>query len=348
MTGPDGAEALAARPLAANPSHRDWLALGVSAIACTLLLAGVRYCPSYVVEKISLLQAWIGTFSYDLNNLVQWMLGHGSPSGPGASAAETVNSEWTYCGLVPFIVAWLVWRLGPQLSATPASPTRAGYAVLGVGLFLYLAGFLMENYYIGMGSMEFIYAGLIVLYLGWEFMRLLIFPCAFLMFMWPYSFMEDVALELRLVMSALSHQVLRFIDVPNILRGTAILSPPGAAHPFAIDIADPCSGIRSLFALVMIAAVFAFVSFEKLWHQAVIVAMSIPLVIFGNLVRIVLLALATTWFGPDFALGTNDTPSTFHEAAGWLVYIINFGGLILLGSYLQGLTTPHPEQDART
>jgi exosortase len=349
MTGPDGAEALAARPLAANPSHRDWLALGVSAIACTLLLAGVRYCPSYVVEKISLLQAWIGTFSYDLNNLVQWMLGHGSPSGPGASAAETVNSEWTYCGLVPFIVAWLVWRLGPQLSATPASPTRAGYAVLGVGLFLYLAGFLMENYYIGMGSMEFIYAGLIVLFLGWNALRLLIFPVAFLMFMWPYDFMEDVALELRLLMSSLSHHVLQFIDVPNVLQGTAIISAPGAAAPFAIDIADPCSGIRSLFALVMIAAVYSFVAFEKLWQQLIIVALAVPLVIVGNLVRIVILALGTIHFGAAFALGTNTQPSWFHEGAGYLVYLINFGGLIGIGTLLSRFTSepaPDPAPEA--
>jgi exosortase len=339
MTGPDSADALSARPFASN---RDWLALGVSVVACVILLAGVRYCPSYEAVKISLLQAWVGTFSYDLNNFIH---GTGSSS-PNASAAETVNSEWTYCGLVPFIVAWLVWRLWPQLNATPARPDRAGYTVLGIGLFLYLAGFLMENYYIGMGSMEFIYAGLIVLYLGWGIMRLVVFPWAFLMFMWPYSFMEDVALELRLVMSALSHQILRFIDIPNELRGTAILTPPGAAHPFAIDIADPCSGIRSLFALVMIAALFAFISFEKLWQQAVTVAMSVPLVIFGNLVRIILLALGATWFGTPFAIGTNDQPSTYHEMAGWLVYVVNFGGLILLGSFLQGLTTPHhPEPE---
>ena len=45
-----------------------------------------------------------------------------------------------------------------------------------------------------MGSMEFIYAGLIVLYAGWPIMRLLVFPWAFFHTMWPYNFMEDIAL----------------------------------------------------------------------------------------------------------------------------------------------------------
>lgn len=338
MTELSAADESSARPFA---SGRARLALGVAIVVCVLLLAAIRYCPSYENYKESLLQAWISTFWKDLSAQLSGFVG-GKPT--ESIAGETESSEWTYCGLVPFIVAWLVWRLWPQLRATPAEPSRAGYSIFAVGLFLYLAGFLMENYYIGMGSMEIVYAGLIIVYLGWRFMRLLLFPWAFLMFMWPYNFMEDVALELRLKMSALSHYVLAIIGVPNLLQGTAIVSPAGAAHPFAIDIADPCSGIRSLFALVMIAALFAFIAFEKLRQQAVIIALAVPLVIVGNLVRIVALALATTSFGTAFALGTNDHPSWFHEAAGYLVYLINFGGLILVGTLLQKHTAPAPDQ----
>ena len=165
------------------------------------------------------------------------------------------------------------------------------------------------------------------------------------MFMWPYNFMEDVALELRLHMSALSHHVvLQFIDVPNILQGTAITSVPEfTATPFAIDIADPCSGIRSLFALVMIAAVYSFIAFDKVWQQLVIIALAVPLVIVGNLVRIVLLALGTIHFGEAFALGTNTQPSWFHEGAGYLVYFINFGGLIGVGTLLSRFSPPSPD-----
>jgi exosortase/archaeosortase family protein len=141
--------------------------------------------------------------------------------------------------------------------------------------------------------------------------------------------------------------VLQFIDVPNMLQGTAILSSHGAAQPFAIDIADPCSGIRSLFALVMLAALFSAITFDKLWQQAVIIALAVPMVILGNLVRIVILALGTIHFGEAFALGTNNQPSWFHEGAGYLVYLINFGGLILAGTALGRLTNPQPTH-ART
>ena len=342
MTGENAANL----PSARTPGNKnDILAWASAIIACGVLLGAIKYCPSYAAFKVTLLEAWVNTFWNDLYTQISGLFAAAPKT---TLSGENVASEWTYCGMVPFIVAWLVWRLWPQLRSAPVQPQPAGYWILGVGFLLYIAGFLMENYYVGMGAMEFIYAGLIVLYLGWAVMRLLVFPWAFLMFMWPYNFMEDVALELRLTMSSLSHHVLQMIGVANTLQGTAILSVPGAAHSFAIDIADPCSGIRSLFALVMIAALFAFISFEKLWQQAVIVVLAVPLVIFGNLIRILLLALATTHFGEAFALGDNTHPSWFHEGAGYLVYIINFGGLILAGSILTRLTEPPSgDNDAR-
>ena len=306
-------------------------------LACAILLGAIRYCPSYETYKVSLIQMWVDTFWNDLSTQISGLF---SAAPKETLSGEATASEWNYCVMVPFIAAWLVWRLWPRLRELPLQGQNSGYAILTAGFLLYIAGFLMENYYVGMGAMEFVYAGLIVLYLGWPAMRLLFFPWVFLMFMWPYNFMEDVALELRLIMSSLSHHVLLLIGVPNMLQGTAILSTPNSPYPLDIDIADPCSGIRSLFALVMIAAVYAFITFEKLWQQAVIILLAVPLVIFGNLVRIVILALGTIHFGEAFALGNNSHPSWFHELAGYLVYLVNFGGLILAGSGLERWTSP--------
>ena len=313
--------------------------LASALLACFVLLGGIHYCPGYSEGKQTLFMYWLGTFWGDLVTQITGLFAAASKE---TLSGEATASEWNYCGAVPPIVAWLVWMLWPRLKTAPVRGEVAGYGILAAGFLLYIAGFLMENYYVGMGAMELVYAGLIVLFLGWPIMRLLVFPWAFLMFMWRYDFMEDVALKLRLIMSSMSHHVLQIIGVDNLLQGTAILSISGAAHPFAIDIADPCSGIRSFFALTMIAAVYAFLTFNKLWQQAVIVALAVPLVIAGNLVRIIVLALATIHFGESFALGTNTQPSWFHEGAGYMVYLINFSGLIMAGSLLERfISRPH-------
>lgn len=338
--------------LAAGAPLKNWtwtrqniLGTAAAALSCWALLDAVLYCDTsyratFGNNRCTLVGLFISTFWNDLRDLwndllnVFYGLLHGGSHGssPGGSlAGEVTATEWTQCLFVPFIVGWMVYWLWPRLREMPVQGSAQGYAVLGAGLILYLLGFLAENYYVGVVSMELVYAGLIILFLGWPIMRVLFFPCAFLLFMWPYGFFEDVAFQLRLLMSSLSHHTLTLIGVPNALNGTAIVSPPNQTPPFAIDIADPCSGIRSLFALVMIAALAAFVLYRHAWQKLIILALSVPLVIFGNLVRIILLTLATIHFGEKFALGENDHPSWFHEGAGYVVYLVNFGCLLTVG-----------------
>ncbi len=315
-------------------TRQNILGVAAAALTCWSLLDAVLYCDTsyratFGNNRCTLVGLFISTFWDDLRDQFGALL-HGSSPG-GSLAGEVVATEWTQCLFVPFIVGWMVYWLWPRLREMPVRGSTQGYAILGTGLVLYLLGFLAENYYVGVVSMEVVYCGLIVLFLGWPIMRVLFFPVAFLLFMWPYGFFEDVAFQLRLLMSTLSHHTLTLIGVPNALNGTAIISPPNQTPPFAIDIADPCSGIRSLFALVMIAALAAFVLYRHTWQKLIILALSVPLVILGNLVRIIMLTLATIHFGEKFALGENDHPSWFHEGAGYVVYLINFGCLLGVG-----------------
>jgi exosortase len=322
-------------------SGRNILAVAAATVMCWALLDAVLYCDTsyratFGTGRCTLAGLFISTFLGDLRDQFNGLF-HSTPA--GSIAGEVTATEWTQCLFVPFIVGWLVYWLWPRLRELPLRGHPHGYTLLGAGLLLYLGGYMAENYYFGIVSLQLVYAGLIVLFLGWKAMRMLLFPWAFLLFMWPYGFFEDVAFQLRMIMSSLSHHALLLIGVPNALNGTAIVSAPGDPSPFAIDIADPCSGIRSLFALVMIAALAAFVLYRDTWQKALIVLAAVPMVIFGNLVRIVMLTLATIHFGEAFALGINDHPSWFHEGAGYLVYLINFAGLLGFGWLLTRLSS---------
>jgi len=337
MTGEDSAGSFSPR-IPFPPGV--YAALASVLIALAVLFAGIPYCADYGVGKFTLFDMWCNTFWADLSTQLSGLISGASKE---TQSGEASSGQWDHCLLVPFIVAWLVWRQWPLLRRLDLTGSPHGYLLLAFGFFVYFAGFLMESYYVGFIALEFIYAGFVLLFLGWPALRLLLVPIVFLMFMWPYNFMEDVALELRLWMSALGHDILQFIAIPNMLDGTAIKSFPGSPTPFAIDIADPCSGIRSLFALVMIATLYAYIACDKFWQQLVLILLSVPLVLIGNLVRIVLLTLGTIHFGETFALGTNEHPSWFHEGAGYLVYFVNFGGLIGIGTLLTKLGEPSPD-----
>ncbi len=113
----------------------------------------------------------------------------------------------------------------------------------------------------------------------------------------------------------------------------------GPGERFRVDVADPCSGIRSLFALVMIAALYAHFMLKTWWQKAILFVASIPLAMLGNLARILMLTFGIMTLGPEIAIGSDPLkdPSLFHMLAGYLVFTIALGGMILLALLLAAL-----------
>jgi exosortase len=137
-------------------------------------------------------------------------------------------------------------------------------------------------------------------------------------------------------------EVLNLIGYHSIRDGTSIVS---AADPvagivngqrYSVDVADPCSGIRSLFALTMISALVGIFSFRTGWKVMTLFAAALPLAVFGNFCRILMLTFGTVAFGSDFAVGTLENPTWFHLAAGFVVYIAALIGILLLAWLLNG------------
>jgi exosortase len=185
--------------------------------------------------------------------------------------------------------------------------------------------------------------GLVWWLLGWEFLKAMAFPLAFLLFAIPIPGSDTlIALPLRYLMSHLGVMILNLIGIPVVLNGTGILSAPDpalgqlAGQKFAVDVANPCSGIRSLFALMMVGALYAHFTLQGAWKKWILFLCTIPLAVLGNLARIVMLTLGTVLFGSEFALGKNplENPSWFHLAAGYLVFLIALLGMMGVGALL--------------
>lgn len=265
--------------------------------------------------------------------------------------------EWKHCVFVPLLVGYLVYQQRLSLSTLPSQGHWIGLLVYLVALFLYFIGYLSGNNYFGYISTHLLYAGLILYFFGCTIFWKLLFPQFFLIFMWPLGFLDNLlAFPLRILMSTASHHFLNLLGFTNLQIGTAIVSAPDFANNvaqgarFALDVADPCSGIRSLFAMLMISSLYGYLAFSghpsvvcssssienpkskshnlPAWFLMLLVFLSaIPLVILGNMARILLLAFGTIIWGVEFAVGTIDRPTWFHEGAGFLVYAVELVGL---------------------
>jgi exosortase/archaeosortase family protein len=137
-------------------------------------------------------------------------------------------------------------------------------------------------------------------------------------------------------MSGMSVSVMNVFGLATVQNGTGIFSAPNptvnkaAGDLFRVDVADPCSGIRSLFALMMISAIYANFALKSPWKRIVLILSAVPLAIAGNLVRILLLTLGIVSLGAPTAIGTMEEPTWFHEGAGFAVFLVALGGMLVV------------------
>ena len=308
------------KPVGANPAPW-WVAALLLALPIVVLFLVVPYQHWYLEGRSSVLTGWARIVSND--------------------------DEWWFCLLVPPLVGWLIWRERAPLRSLPLAGSWWGLPVLMVALFFYWAGQKVDTGYLGFVAMHLTLAGLILLLGGGRWMRALFFPWLFLGFMWPlFPLEERLAFPLRMLTAAASGVFLNGIGVDVVREGTALHS---AAEPligiaqgdlFRLDVEEPCSGIRSLFSLMMISALYGYLSLRSAWARLALFLSAIPLAMLGNFTRMVLLAVASRTFGSEFAVGRNidghQEMSFFHTFAGFAVFGVALAGMFAVCGVLEG------------
>ena len=309
--------------LAGNNLHRWWIPLASSAIFFLVIAFLIPYSQSLYEVKKSLAGLIYALCSF------------------GSSAEKDAALDFTYCLFVPVISGYLIYMRAKDLERATIAPANWGMWIIVLGVLCYWFGMRAGNQYFGYLAVQILLAGTVIWLWGWAVFRVVLFPWAFFVFVWPLPFLDPIiAFPLRMVMSTLASHLLPMIGIPCLQSGTALLSPPDLAHGtpvgsrFQIDIADPCSGIRSLFALLMISALIGYLFVPKIWQQWVIFLSAFPLAIVGNLARVVMLVIGSIFFGNAFAIGTMDNPSWFHEGCGFLIYGVALGMEFLIASLL--------------
>ncbi|MBI5357995.1 archaeosortase/exosortase family protein, partial [Candidatus Saccharibacteria bacterium] len=87
--------------------------------------------------------------------------------------------------LVPFISAFLVWMRRKELAEIKIAPSASGWAFFGAGIGIHLISALWRVYFSSGFSLLLVLPGIILLALGKEHLKKLLFPLLFLIFMIP-------------------------------------------------------------------------------------------------------------------------------------------------------------------
>jgi exosortase len=168
--------------------------------------------------------------------------------------------------------------------------------------------------------------GLVLCLLGKEFFRVLFFPITFLLLMIPLNFLDEVVgFPLRQFVAGATVSLLNWfgIEAYRMGNGTGIYS-----SVFRFDVADPCSGIRSLMALTTVTAFYGYVTQRAQWKRWVLFLSAMPLAVLGNLSRVLSIALVAEVYGQDLAT------KVYHDWSGFILFPVALTAMVIIGVLL--------------
>lgn len=228
--------------------------------------------------------------------------------------------------LVPFIVAFLIWRDRKKIKKIPMAPCW-----FGGGILLFMAecsrfyGFLSYREALERCSIVLMVAGLVLLITGTRIVRVLGWHFMFLLLMIPLPGFAHTLISSPLQTMASAGSVFVLEAFVNVSRQGNVIVLNGTTQ---VGVAEACSGLRMLTAFIIVAAFIAFVVKRSRWHKVALVISSIPVAIVCNIVRIVVTAMVM------LHINTETANKLFHDFAGLVMMpvavMILFGELWLM------------------
>jgi exosortase len=226
--------------------------------------------------------------------------------------------DYSHGILVPIFACYLIWVRKEKLLKAKAEPTWAGVLVVFMALALLLLGELGAELFLSRVSLIVLCAGLTLGFAGWPTLKELRFALLvlFLAVPIPAIIFNQIALPLEGLASKLASVLLHTMGVPALRLGNLIVLPD-----MRLEVAEACSGIRSLVSLFTLAVFYGYF-FEKTFTRRTILAFaSIPIAITANAIRIFGTGMCVQYWDADKALGF------FHQFSGWVMFMVSLGCL---------------------
>jgi exosortase len=233
----------------------------------------------------------------------------------------TRDDNYSHGFVVIPVALYLAWNKRATLRALPIAPSAAGVLIVTGSLAVLLLGTAGLELFLTRVSMLGVLAGTIVFLCGWSHLKALAFPLGFLLLMIPLPALifNEIAFPLQLLASQLGVSVLRSIDVPVLRDGNVIVLVNST-----LEVAEACSGIRSLVSLLTLALLFGNFAGRRTTARVLIALSSVPAAILANALRVAVTGAATHYYGPEAA------NTVLHGFSGWVVFTASCGMMAVM------------------
>jgi exosortase len=233
---------------------------------------------------------------------------------------KLTNDWWTdgnysHGFLIIPIAAYLAWERRREFTAAPNRPTAFGLLIIFGSILVLAAGVLGSELFLTRISIVGSVVGILLFMFGWPRLRVLVFPVAFLLLMIPLPaiIFNQIAFPLQLFASRVGEYAITSVDIPVLREGNVLI-----LANTTLEVAEACSGIRSLVSLLTLGILFGYFADSRSWVRMVIALSTIPVAVVANGARVAGTGIAAHRYGAAAAEGF------FHEFSGWVVFMVAF------------------------
>jgi exosortase len=236
------------------------------------------------------------------------------------------NPNYSHGPLIPLISLFVVyqkWRLLKVLEFT--GWTKGLIVIMGAWLLYILSMRAQVNFLVSY-SMIVMITGIVLYVLGRNAFSELAFPVLFLVFMVPFwvGAINKASNILKVISSMLTGQILNSLGYAVFREGVVLHLGNGS-----LEVADPCSGIRSLISLLALGCLMAYFASGGYIKKMILVLSVIPLTVIGNTLRVAFFGVVLETKGILISEGFA------HTMTGFGVFALTFLALFLISKAIK-------------
>jgi exosortase len=236
------------------------------------------------------------------------------------------DDNYSHGFLVPLVSVYLLWRKKSELAQAPRSANWWGAVVVFAGMALFVVGNAGSEYFTTRVSLVVTVFGLVWLNFGNQIVRRTWFEIFLLLFMIPIPAVVyfSATFPMQLFASKVTVFLLDGLGMPVFRQGNIIHLPNES-----LEVAEACSGLRSLISLLAMGAIYGYVTQPRFWAQALLFVSTVPIAVACNVFRVFVTTILT------YAFGIDTTQEPTHSIMGASVFVGAFIMLAVFGAILR-------------
>ncbi len=209
--------------------------------------------------------------------------------------------DYSHGFIVPIFAAWVLWERREELRNIAPRPHWAGLPIIVCSLALLVLGSFGAELFLQRISLPLLLAGLVVWFRGWPTLRASAFPLLVLLLAIPFPgvIYFQIVFPLQILASRLATWILHTIDLFPVLREGNVI----VLSSTRLEVAEACSGVRSLLSLLTIAVIYSYVAERRVLVRWLLCLLVVPIAIAGNAGRVVFAAFSAEMAGANAVEG---------------------------------------------